>query len=177
MKNVSYKYDRWVVETQLWTLPAAWYVRLNCLQYCRSPLRVANYNNSMMIPCPLLCNGRELTKLFQVSSMSKFTRIIHASCRVLGTEYVQIVHARTDRTGACMSLFVLILRRMGKNNAQAPTLTRIRYMCFDLTHAPVATAARAAAAGLVSMSTRPDPERSGAVEIATRKSIAFSDAC
>ena len=32
---------------------------------------------------------------------------------------------------------------------------------FDLTHAPVATAARAAATGLVSMSTRPDPEGSG----------------
>ena len=33
----------------------------------------------------------------------------------------------------------------------------IRYMsCFDSTHAPVATAARAAAPGLVSMSTRPD---------------------
>ena len=33
----------------------------------------------------------------------------------------------------------------------------IRYMsCFDLTHAPVETAARAAATGLVSMSTRPD---------------------
>ena len=32
--------------------------------------------------------------------------------------------------------------------------------CFDLTHAPVATAARAAATGLVSMSTRPDPEGS-----------------
>ena len=33
----------------------------------------------------------------------------------------------------------------------------IRYMsCFDSTHAPVATAARAAATGLVSMSTRPD---------------------
>ena len=28
---------------------------------------------------------------------------------------------------------------MGKNIAQAPTL-RIRYMCFDLAHAPVATA-------------------------------------
>ena len=27
---------------------------------------------------------------------------------------------------------------MGKNKAQAPTLPRIRYMCFDLTHAPVA---------------------------------------
>ena len=40
-------------------------------------------------------------------------------------------------------------------------------MCFDLTHAPVATAARAAATGLVSMSTRPDPEGSGTVEIAT----------
>ena len=45
----------------------------------------------------------------------------------------------------------------------APTLPRIRYMCV----APVATAARAAATGSVSMSTRPDPERSGAVEIAT----------
>ena len=43
---------------------------------------------------------------------------------------------------------------MGKNKAQAPTLPRIRYMsCFDLTHAPVSTAARAAATGLVSMST------------------------
>ena len=32
---------------------------------------------------------------------------------------------------------------MGKNKAQAPTLPRIRYTsCFDLTHAPVATAAR-----------------------------------
>ena len=29
-------------------------------------------------------------------------------------------------------------------------------MCFDSTHAPVATAARAAGTGLVSMSTRPD---------------------
>ena len=38
-------------------------------------------------------------------------------------------------------------------------------MRFDLTHAPVATAARAAATGLVSMSTRPDPEGSGTVEI------------
>ena len=41
--------------------------------------------------------------------------------------------------------------------------------CFDLTHAPVATAARAAATGLVSMSTRPGPEGSGTVEIATRR--------
>ena len=32
--------------------------------------------------------------------------------------------------------------------------------CFDLTHAPVATTARAAATGPVSMSTRPDPEGS-----------------
>ena len=32
------------------------------------------------------------------------------------------------------------------------------YMCFDLTYAPVATAAPAAATGLVSMSTQPDPE-------------------
>ena len=58
---------------------------------------------------------------------------------------------------------------MGKNKASAPTLPRIRYMCFDLIHAPVATTARAAATGLVSMSTRPDPERSGTVEIATRR--------
>ena len=59
-----------------------------------------------------------------------------------------------------------ILWRMGKNKAYVPTLTRIRYMsCFNLTGAPVATAARAAATGRVSMSTRPDPERSGAVEI------------
>ena len=57
---------------------------------------------------------------------------------------------------------------MGKNKAQAPTLPRIRYMCFDLTHAPVATTARAAATGLVSMSTRPDPEGSGTVEIAAQ---------
>ena len=47
---------------------------------------------------------------------------------------------------------------MGKNKAEALTLPRIRYTsCFDLTHAPVATEARAAATGLVSMSTRPDP--------------------
>ena len=59
---------------------------------------------------------------------------------------------------------------MGKNKAQAPTLPRIRYMsCFDLTHAPVAATARAAATGLVSMSTRPDPEGSDTVEIATRR--------
>ena len=63
-----------------------------------------------------------------------------------------------------------ILRRMGKNKAEAPTLPRIRYMsCFDLTHAPAATTARAAATGLVSMSTRPDPEGSDTVEIATRR--------
>ena len=37
---------------------------------------------------------------------------------------------------------------------------------FDLTHAPVATAAaRAAATGLVSMSTRPDPDGSDTVVI------------
>ena len=42
-------------------------------------------------------------------------------------------------------------------------------MCFDLTHAPVATAARAAATGLFSMSTRPDPVGSGTVETATRR--------
>ena len=44
---------------------------------------------------------------------------------------------------------------MRQNKAYAPTLPRIRYMsCFDLTHPPVATAARAAATGLVSVSTR-----------------------
>ena len=53
---------------------------------------------------------------------------------------------------------------MGKNKAQVPTLARIRYMsCFDLTHAPVATTARAAATGPVSMSTWPDPEGSDTV--------------
>ena len=36
-------------------------------------------------------------------------------------------------------------------------------------HAPVATAARAAATGLVSTSARPDPARSGTVETATRR--------
>ena len=50
-----------------------------------------------------------------------------------------------------------------------PTLPRIRYICFDLAHAPVATTARAAATGPVSMSTRPDPEGSDTVEIATRR--------
>ena len=59
---------------------------------------------------------------------------------------------------------------MGKNKACAPTLPRIRYMsCFDLNHAPVATTARADATGPVSMSTRPDPEGSDTVEIATRR--------
>ena len=58
---------------------------------------------------------------------------------------------------------------MGENKAQAPTLALIRYMsCFDLTHAPVATT-RAAATGPVSMSTRPDPDGSDTVEIATRR--------
>ena len=58
-------------------------------------------------------------------------------------------------SGPYLFLFFLILRRRGKNTAEAPTLPRIRYMsCFDLTHAPVATPARAAATGLMSMSTR-----------------------
>ena len=61
---------------------------------------------------------------------------------------------------------------MGKNKSKAPTLTRNRYMCSDLTHAPVATAARAGTTGLVSMSTRPDREGSGSVEIATRRTNA-----
>ena len=41
--------------------------------------------------------------------------------------------------------------------------------CFDLTHGPVATASCAAATGVVSMSTRPDPEGSGMVEIVTQR--------
>ena len=51
-------------------------------------------------------------------------------------------------------------------------------MCFDLTHAPVATAARAAATGLVSMSTRPDPEGSGVCPIlpSLRRQSALSSA-
>ena len=43
------------------------------------------------------------------------------------------------------------------------------HVVFQYPDAPVATAAPAAAPGSVSMSTRPDPERSGAVEIATRR--------
>ena len=49
---------------------------------------------------------------------------------------------------------------MGKNKAQAPTLPRIRYIsCFDLTHAPVATAACAAATGLLSGKQPPRNDR------------------
>ena len=45
-----------------------------------------------------------------------------------------------------------------------------RYVLFVISSdASVATAARAAATERVSMSTRPDPDRSGAVEIATRR--------
>ena len=40
--------------------------------------------------------------------------------------------------------------------------------CFGLTRAPVSTAGRVAATGLVRMSTPSDPEGSGTVEIATR---------
>ena len=59
---------------------------------------------------------------------------------------------------------------MAKNKAQAPTLQFVRYTwCVDLTHALVATAARAAATGPMSMSTRPHPAGSGTVEIATRR--------
>ena len=39
--------------------------------------------------------------------------------------------------------------------------------CSDLAHAPDAPTARAAATGPVNMSTRPDPEGSDTVEIAT----------
>ena len=63
---------------------------------------------------------------------------------------------------------------LGKNKALTPTLPRIRYMsCFDLNHAPVASTARAAATGPVSMSTRPDPEGSDTVEITTRPTLFF----
>ena len=61
---------------------------------------------------------------------------------------------------------------MGKNKAYAPALARIRHMSCQFIidpDAPVATAARTAATGHVSMSTRPDPEGSGTVEIATRR--------
>ena len=60
---------------------------------------------------------------------------------------------------------------MAENKALAPTLPRsMRYMSyFDLTQASVATAARAAATGLVSMWTLPHPERSDTAEIATRR--------
>ena len=40
--------------------------------------------------------------------------------------------------------------------------------CVNLPAASVAAGARAASTGRVSMSTRPDPERFGAVEIASR---------
>ena len=65
------------------------------------------------------------------------------------------------RYQVCFSLFsFFILRRMGrlKIKLELPHFhVCIRYMsCFYSTHAPVATAARAAATGLVSMSTRPD---------------------
>ena len=70
--------------------------------------------------------------------------MILSTCHIAGIA----VNTRID-----LLLFFFILRRMGED--KAPTLPRIRYMCFDLTHAPVATAARAAATGLVSMSTRP----------------------
>ena len=68
----------------------------------------------------------------------------------------------------------IILRRMGKNTASAPTLPRIRFMYFDLTHAPVAATARAAATGPVSMSTRPDPEGSDTVEIRSHPEMSSS---
>ena len=44
----------------------------------------------------------------------------------------------------------------------------IHMSCFGLTRAPVSPAGHVAATGLVSMSTPPDPEGSGTVEIATR---------
>ena len=58
--------------------------------------------------------------------------------------------------------YFLLLRWMGKNKALSfHTYTYQTLSCFDLTHAPVATSARAAATGFVSMSTRRDPAGSG----------------
>ena len=68
------------------------------------------------------------------------------------------LHALHQVPGRLRLFSFFILGRMGKNKAKLPHFhVCIRYMsCFDSTHAPVATAARAAGTGLVSMSTRPD---------------------
>ena len=81
----------------------------------------------------------------------------------------------------CFVLFCFvyfqILRWMGKNIDCAPHF-HVSDTCrvsrvSTLLDAPVATAARVAAIGRVSMSTRPDPERSGAVEMATRRWLSW----
>ena len=65
----------------------------------------------------------------------------------------------------------LILRRMGKNKARAPTLPRIRYMCANLIRrSRCNSSSHYVATGRVGMSTRPGPERSGAVKTATPSS-------
>ena len=64
---------------------------------------------------------------------------------------------------------------MSKPKASARTLprtgTKIDVLCQSKPDSPGATAATAApvATGRLGVSTQPDPERSGAVEIATRK--------
>ena len=62
---------------------------------------------------------------------------------------------------------------MGKKKAQAPTLPRTRYffhvMCQCNPTLALQQQLAAAATGRVSRSTRPDPERSGAVEISTQR--------
>ena len=72
------------------------------------------------------------------------------------------------------SFFFLIFRRMGKNRS----LSKLPHFHVSdtcrvsiLPDAPVAIAARAKDTERVSMSTRPDPERSGAVEIAARRPL------
>ena len=79
---------------------------------------------------------------------------------------------RATRDGMrCLFVFVFFKSSRGWAKIRLKlTLPRIRNMSwFDLTHAPVATSASAAATGLVSMSIRPDLEGSGTVDIAIRR--------
>ena len=81
------------------------------------------------------------------------------------------VPARTLEGGKVIFFFFLFLSSGGWVKVK---LKRPHFRVSDTRRvsikpdAPFATAARAKASGHVSMSTRPDPERSGAVEIATR---------
>ena len=60
--------------------------------------------------------------------------------------------------------FFFQLRRMGKTHLRVSDICRL-----SVTNAPVATAARAVTTGRMSMSPRPDPERSSTEEITTRR--------